>query len=202
MTQTGLASPAQLRASFARWALLTVPAIVVMGSLMGSLSGSGTSPWYMALEKPAFQPPGWAFGFAWTILYALMGIALAMILNARGAPGRSLAIGVFLAQLILNYSWSPIFFGAHQVTLGLYVIVLMFIGALASAWLFSRIRPLAGLLLLPYLAWLCFAAALNYETDRLNPDAETMIPPSGSVSVGIGPARQLPSGPQDEPQRK
>lgn len=179
-----IASPGQLRMSFIRWALVTVPLIVVLGSLMGSISGSGNgNGWYDLLQKPSFQPPGWAFGAAWTALYAMMGIALAMILNARGAPGRGLAITVFLLHLIVNFSWSPIFFGAHQVTLGFYVILVMFAGALASTLLFWRIRPVAGMLLVPYLAWLCFAAALNYETDRLNPDAETLAAPAASTNI-------------------
>ena len=179
-----IASPGQLRMSFLRWALVTVPLIVVLGSIMGSVSGGGgDSAWYRMLEKPGFQPPGWLFGVAWAIFYTMMGLALAMILNARGAPGRGLAIGVFLAHLAVNYSWSPVFFGAHQVTAAFYLLLAILGLAIASTALFWRIRRTAGLLLLPYLGWLAFASVLNYETDRLNPDAETLVAPAASTNI-------------------
>lgn len=179
-----LASQGQLRMSLVRWALVTVPLIVVIGSLMGTLSNSGNdNGWYAMLAKPSFQPPGWLFGVAWAIFYSMMGLALAIILNARGAPGRGLAIGVFLVHLVLNFSWSPTFFGAHQVTLGFYLLLAILAGAVLSTVLFWRIRKSAGLLMLPYLGWLCFASVLNYETDRLNPDAETLVPPAASTNI-------------------
>jgi tryptophan-rich sensory protein len=179
-----LASPGQLRWSFIRWALVTVPTIVVLGSFMGAVSNSGNdNGWYMLLVKPAFQPPGWLFGVAWACLYTMMGIALAMILNARGASGRGVAITVFLVHLFANFGWSPLFFGAHQVTAGFYLLLTILALALLSTWLFWKIRRGAGLLLLPYLGWLVFASALNFETDRLNPDAETLVPPAATTNI-------------------
>lgn len=179
-----IASPGQLRMSFLRWALVTVPLIVVLGSFMGIVSNSGNANgWYQQLSQPSFQPPGWAFGVAWTILYTMMGLALAMILNARGAAGRGAAITIFTLHLILNYAWSPLFFGAHQVTAAFYLLLTILAGALVSTALFWRIRRTAGLLMLPYLAWLCFASALNFETDRLNPDAEILVPPAASTNI-------------------
>jgi translocator protein len=179
-----IASPGQLRMSFLRWALVTVPLIVVIGSLMGAMSSSGNdNGWYAMLAKPSFQPPGWLFGVAWAIFYTMMAIALAMILNARGAKGRGLAIGVFIGHLLLNFSWSPLFFGAHQVTAAFYLLLAILAGATLSAVLFWRIRPIAGLLLLPYLVWLCFASALNFATDQLNPDAEALVPPAASTNI-------------------
>src|SRR5215213_2125258 len=98
---TGIASRAQLRMSFLRYALVTVPAILLLGTVSGRASGAGAgNAWFEALIKPDFMPPGWLFGAAWTILYILLGLALAMILHARGARGRGLAIGLFLAQLL------------------------------------------------------------------------------------------------------
>jgi benzodiazapine receptor len=181
---TALASRSQLRMSFLRWALVTVPAVLLLGTLSGVAAGSGYgNPWFDALAKPSFMPPGWAFPVAWTLLYVMMGLALALILHARGARGRPLALGLFFVQLALNYSWSPVFFAFHKVGLGLAIIAAMLVAAAATAWLFYRIRRTAGLLLLPYLAWLCLAAALNYEIGRLNPDAETLVP--GTVSTDI-----------------
>ena len=155
-------------------ALVTVPAIVIVGSLMGYLSNSGfDNRWYAELTKPAFQPPSWAFGVTWTILYALMGLALAMILNEPSSQRRSNALWLFGGQLALNFSWSPIFFGMRMIDVALVVILVMLFMATAAANLFRRIRKLAGWLLLPYLAWLCLATALNYETGRLNPGADS-----------------------------
>lgn len=171
--------------SYARWAMVTVPAVLLLGTLSGRLSNSGYgNVWFEVLEQPSFMPPGWAFGAAWTVLYILIGLALAMILNARGARLRGLAIGLFLLQFALNLSWSPIFFAAHQVSLAFWVIVAMFAAALATTLVFARIREVAAWLMAPYLAWLVFAAALNYGFDRLNPDAETLVPGRASAQIG------------------
>ena len=115
-----LASPSQLRMSLLRWALFVVPTIMLLGFLSGTVSGSGEqNSWFAELVKPEAQPPGWAFGVVWPILYLLMGIAFSMILNARGARLRGISIALFLVQLALNLYWSPLFFGQHQVTAAL-----------------------------------------------------------------------------------
>jgi benzodiazapine receptor len=164
-------------------ALVTVPVIVIVGSLMGAISNSGfDNGWYAVLEKPLFQPPGWVFGAVWAALYTMMGIALATILNEPPSKERSTALTLFFVQLALNLSWSPTFFGAQMIDLALVIIVLMLLTALATANLFRRIRSVAGWLMLPYLAWLCLATALNYETGRLNPGADAM-------SLGISAGR-------------
>lgn len=154
-------------------ALITVPAIVLVGLLMGIVSNSGfDNDWYAGLRKPAFQPPGWAFGLIWTTLYTMLGIALAAILNEPESTQRKLALSLFAAQLTLNFAWSPVFFGVRMIDLALVLIIAMLVLAVATANLFRRIRPVAGWLMLPYLAWLCLATALNYETGRLNPGAD------------------------------
>jgi len=159
-----------------KFALITVPAIVLLGSASGWLSNSGFgNPWFDALQKPFFMPAGWVFGAAWTALYTLMGFALALILAEPPSDRRRNALILFFAQLALNYSWSPIFFGAHDIRLAMIVIVLMLAGAAAAAGQFFRIRPLAGWLMTPYLAWLCFAAALTTAIDSLNPGAGTPL---------------------------
>jgi tryptophan-rich sensory protein len=183
---TAIASRAQLRMSYLRYALVTVPGILLLGTVSARLSGSGYgNPWFDALAKPAFMPPGWVFPVAWTILYIGLGLALALILHARGAGGRGPALLLFFLQLALNLAWSPLFFAAHQVGLALWVIVAMFFLAAAAAYLFRRIRPAAAILLLPYLAWLLFAAALNYEIGRLNPGAETLAPAGSSADIPL-----------------
>lgn len=179
-----LASRGQLRASLLRWSLVIVPLVLLLGIGSGMLAGSGDdNRWYAALVKPGFTPPGWVFPVAWTLLYILIGIALAMIVDARSAPRRGLAIALFVVQFLFNLAWSPIFFAAHQVGTALVVIVLILAFALATAWLFFRIRRLAGWLMLPYLLWLCFACALNHRIDALNPDAETLVPASRKTQI-------------------
>jgi tryptophan-rich sensory protein len=172
--------------SFLRYALFVVPAILLLGTLSGRVSNSGYSnDWFAALAKPAIMPPGWVFPVAWAILYILLGLALAMVLHARGARGRPSAIAFFLVQLALNYSWSPIFFAAHKVGAAFVVILAMITLTIVTALLFARIRPLAALLLLPYLAWLLFAAALNWQVAALNPAADTLVPGQSSADIPL-----------------
>lgn len=159
-----------------RYGLITVPAIVLAGSAIGMLSGSsGGNSWYASLQKPVFQPPPIAFPVAWTILYALMGVALAMILVEPPSPRRRNALILFFAQLALNFAWSPIFFGAHDIGLARIDIFLMTALAAAAAGQFLRLNRVAGLLLIPYLAWLIFAATLNTAIQTLNPGAGTSL---------------------------
>lgn len=161
---TQIASRSQLRVSFLRIALITVPATVLLGTLSGILSNSGYgNAWFRSLDLPSFMPPSWAFPVAWTILYIMLGLSLAMLIHARGARRRGLALALFIAQLAVNYAWSPVFFGMQQVTLGLILIAVMIVLTAALIALSWRIRTAAALLLLPYLAWLCFAFALNYS---------------------------------------
>ena len=184
---SGLATTGQLRMSYLRWALVTVPVIVLLGSASGILSNSGYSNrWFTALDLPPAMPRGWVFGAVWTTLYVLMGLAVAMVINARGAPGRGAALALFASQLALNLAWSPVFFGARQVTVGAWMIVLMFVLAVATTFAFARVRRVAAWLLVPYLAWLCIAATLAFQVDARNPDAETLVPPAASTQIGIG----------------
>lgn len=161
-----------LKRSFLRWAMITVPAILILGIMSGRLANSGYgNPWFDALAKPEFMPPGWAFPIAWTTLYILMGLALALILQAPRSAGRSTAITLFVIQLALNLSWSPVFFALHRIMLAFAIIVALLLAASAATVLFWRIRRGAGLLMLPYLAWLIFAATLTWRIHELNPTA-------------------------------
>ena len=156
-------------------ALWTVPLLVVLGSLSGLLSNSGYSnAWFAALDKPWFMPPGWAFGVVWTTLYTILGLALATALDQPRSKARSAALTLFGVQMALNFAWSPIFFGGAMIEVGLVTIAVMGLFATLTALRFYAIRPLAGGLMLPYLAWLCLAAALNFEIGRLNPGADAL----------------------------
>ncbi len=181
-----LASPGQLRMSFLRVALVTVPLILFLGILSGALAGSGSSnSWFATLAKPSAMPPGWVFPVAWTLLYILVGFALAMIVYAKGASGRGIAIGLFAVQFALNLAWSPTFFAAHQIGAAFAIILLMIVATLATTLAFARIRSRAALLMLPYLAWLCFAAWLNHSIEILNPGPGALAPTGTSTQVQL-----------------
>jgi tryptophan-rich sensory protein len=172
--------------SFLRIALITVPLLVLLGTLSGRLANSGYSNfWFAALEKPSFMPPGWLFGVAWTLLYILLGIVLAMILHARGAHGRRLVLALFLVQLACNFAWSPLFFALHQTEAALALILVMIGLTVVAAVLAWWIRRAASLLMLPYLAWLCFAALLTIEVIRLNPNADELVSRPASADIPI-----------------
>jgi tryptophan-rich sensory protein len=167
-----------------RFALFTVPLILLLGIVSGRVANSGyENPWFAALVKPDIMPPGWLFGVAWTILYILLGLSIAIVLNARGARGRGLAVGLFVAQMLLNFAWSPVFFGMHQVRTALFIIIAMLVLSIIVAVLFLRIRPVAAYLMIPYIAWLSFATVLNYQIIQLNPDAETLVPGQGGADI-------------------
>jgi tryptophan-rich sensory protein len=165
--------------SFLRWAVVTVPLILLLGFVSGrSVPVGSENGWYMALAKPALNPPGWVFPVVWTTLYVMIGVALAMILNARGARQRPLAVGLFAAQFVLNLLWTPTFFGAHKIGAAVIVIVAMLILSIAATIVFARIRPAAAWLMVPYMVWISFAGVLAFSIGQLNPDAETLAPAS------------------------
>jgi benzodiazapine receptor len=175
-----LASPAQLRASFVRWALFLVPAVLLLGFLSGRFGGQAQDPWFLALEKPAILPPPAIFGVVWPILYVLMGFAAAMICAAWGPRYRLPAILAFVLQLLVNLAWTPMFFGEHEMTFALYIIIALDVAVAVTIVLFWKVRSAAAWLLLPYLAWTLFATVLNYELLRLNPEADGV---EGSYAV-------------------
>jgi len=179
-----IASRSQLHLALFRRAVVTVPLALLLGVASGRLAGSGyDNSWFAVLHKPAAMPPGWAFGLIWIFLYILQGMALAVVLNARGNRLRGLAVILFVLQFALNLAWSPLFFAMHQVLMAYWLILGLFVAALATTVIFGQIRPVAAWLLVPYLAWLCFAVALNRDIARMNPDAERLVP--GSLNTQI-----------------
>lgn len=179
-----LASPGQLRAALLRWTLLFSPLFLLLGFLSGALSGSGAgNPWFADLAKPSLYPPPATFGIVWSVLYLLMGLALAMVVTARGAAGRRIAVAVFAVQFLLNLAWSPLFFAMHQISLALYLLIVLDVAVIATVVLFYRLRPLAAVLLLPYLAWCLFAAVLNWQFLAANPGADGTDGGEAAVTV-------------------
>lgn len=172
-----IASKGQLRLAYLRWAMVTVPFILLLGFASGRLAPSGDeNPWFVQLVKPEIMPPGWAFPVAWSILYVLLGLALAMVINARGSSVRVPALIVFAIQMAINLAWTPVFFGMHQVVTALIMIGALLALVVLTILLFWRVRKGAALLLVPYLAWLGFAFILLYQIHVLNPDAGSIVP--------------------------
>ncbi len=125
--------------------------------------------WYNSLNKPSFTPPSWVFGPAWIILYILIGFSGYLVFR-KGLKknGASEALKFFSLQLVLNIMWSPIFFGAHQILLAFVDIVFLWYLIFKTIKLFSKIDRVAGYLLYPYLAWVSFAAFLNFSVLIMN----------------------------------
>ena len=139
-------------------------------SLSAGWVGSRFVPgeWYAGLDKPSWNPPSSVFAPVWSTLYVLMGIAAWLVWRKAGFAGARVALGLFALQLVLNGLWSYLFFGAHQPGVALVEIVVLWLAILATTAGFWRVSVPAGMLLLPYLAWVGFAAALNFQLWRLN----------------------------------
>lgn len=144
--------------------LALVAAVAVAGS---AVTAPNIPTWYATLAKPAFTPPNWLFGPAWTALYGLMAVA---VWRARAAAGaaRARVTALFVTQLALNAVWSPVFFGLHAPAAALAIIIALLVAVAATLVAFCRVERTAGLLLAPYLAWIGFAAALNAAIVALN----------------------------------
>lgn len=165
------------RGSAFRAAIILIPLLELLGGLMARVSGSTeTNRWFLGLTLPLYQPPGPVFGIVWSILYALIALAAALVWAHKAAPGRGLALGLFGAQLLVNLAWSPLFFRFHQILPSLALIGVIFALALATTLAFGRISRAAAWLMVPYLAWLGVAASLNFRIWQLNPGASAALP--------------------------
>jgi tryptophan-rich sensory protein len=156
-----------------RWALVLVPAVLLLGMLSAQFGGSGAgNPWFASLTKPPLYPAPAVVPIVWIALYILMGLALAVIASARGAARRVTAVAVFGLQLVLNLAWSPLFFAGHQIVAVLVLLAVLDGAVIATIVLFRMVRPVAALLLLPYLAWILFATLLTWQLHAANPSAD------------------------------
>lgn len=140
--------------------------ITFIAAVIGSQAGPGS--WYAALNKPSWNPPNWVFGPVWTYLYVTMALAAWRVWRRGGWTNRRTSLLMYLLQLILNAFWSPIFFGLQQPGLAFVEILLLWAAIVGTLVLFLRVDRLSGILLVPYLAWVSFAAFLNFTLWRLN----------------------------------
>jgi tryptophan-rich sensory protein len=152
---------------------LALAAFLVICLAAGGLGGWATAgavvDWYPTLNKPSWNPPAWIFGPVWTLLYVLMAIA-AWLVWRKGTTGANVswALRLFFVQLGLNTAWSFIFFGAHSPGLAFAEIIVLLAAILLATREFFRHSSAAGLLMLPYVAWVSFATILNFTIWRLN----------------------------------
>lgn len=138
--------------------LLVVAATATLGSVF---TASSVDTWYYGLRKPGFTPPNWLFGPVWTIMYILIAVSGWLVWKKRGYSGARRAMAFYIAQLALNASWSIYFFGLRSAFLGLVVIVLLIAAIAATIREFRYHERTAAWLMVPYLCWVCYAAALN-----------------------------------------
>jgi tryptophan-rich sensory protein len=140
---------------------------LAVGASASVFTEPNITSWYAGLTHPSFAPPNWVFAPVWTTLYVLMAVAAWRVWRITGT--RSLEIGAYAVQLIFNFAWSAIFFAAHRIGLAFIEICVLLVLILVTTILFWRRDQVAGLLLLPYLAWTGFAAVLNDAFWALNP---------------------------------
>ncbi len=138
--------------------------------LIGSLFTRAAIPtWYAAAQRPSFAPPNWVFAPVWTILYLLMGIVLYRLWSREdGGRERMAALAWFFIQLTLNAVWSPVFFGLKAPWAAFAIILLMLGAILGTIRALHRLDPTSAWMLMPYLLWVTFASAVNFEFARLN----------------------------------
>ena len=139
-----------------------------VGALSGWLTREGTQIYAQTIVKPPLSPPGWVFPVVWAILYALMGIGAARVYQAPVSKARSLGLNLFIAQLVVNFFWSPIFFNLQAFGLAFFWLLLLWGLVLWMILAFRKVEPLAAKLQIPYLLWLTFAAYLNLGVWYLN----------------------------------
>ncbi len=139
-----------------------------VGGFFSPARSAAAAAWYAALHKPLWVAPMSWFGPVWTALYALMGTAAWLVSRERYHRKRTPALAAYCIQLLLNALWAPLFFGARNIGAGLFVVVALWLAIVWTIREFFPVRPLAAWLLLPYLAWVSFAMALNFSLWRLN----------------------------------
>jgi benzodiazapine receptor len=146
---------------------LTYLAACLAAGATGALFQPGD--WYRSLKKPSWTPPDWLFPVAWTTLYLCMSVSAARVAGLAGTdPATGPALALWALQIALNTLWTPVFFGLRRMGAGLVVLVLLWLAVAATLVAFWRVDLVAGLLFLPYLAWVSVAGALNFTVWRLN----------------------------------
>lgn len=148
--------------------VLAVLLCEVVGSAPALFTAEDVATWYPTLVRPWFTPPNWLFAPVWTVLFALLGVALYLVWREGASPERRVALTLFAAQFALNVTWTVAFFGARSPTAGLVVIVALWVAVLATVFAFGQVNRPAAALVVPYLLWVSFAGLLNLAIWQLN----------------------------------
>jgi len=144
-------------------------ALCLFAGYVGSLlTNQSVKSWYLTLQKPAGTPPDWVFPVVWTTLYIVMAVAAWLVWVEAGWYSAKQPLILFLAQLAMNVAWSAIFFNSRQPGFAFGWIVLLWLAILTTMIVFYAIKPLAGILLVPYIAWVTYASFLNFGIWRMN----------------------------------
>jgi len=138
-------------------------------SAVGARASIEAKAFYAQLMQPEWAPPPWLFGPVWTALYAMMAVAAWLVWRSGGLRANRIALGLFIVQLVLNALWSWLFFAWNLGAWAFAEVLLLWLFIAATLGAFWRVRPLAGMVLVPYLLWVSFAAALTYAVWQLNP---------------------------------
>ena len=141
---------------------------LIIGSLSGLANAGSLNDWYVQLNKPSFNPPGYLFGPVWTVLYLLMGISLYLIWKSPKGNPRTNALIIFGLQMLLNFAWSFIFFYFKQTGWALVDIIILWLNIIIMIFVFYKINKTAALIQIPYLLWVSFASVLNAAIWILN----------------------------------
>ncbi|HAW94601.1 MAG: sensory protein [Rheinheimera sp.] len=147
--------------------LLAILALTYLAAGIGALGSINAATFYRELQLPGFAPPAWLFGPVWTALYTLMAIAAWLVW--RSSPHSKAVLWLYFIQLVVNALWSWLFFAWYLGALAFANILVLLALIIATALCFWRYNKLAGLLLVPYLLWVSFAAVLNFSIWQLNP---------------------------------
>ena len=150
------------------WLLTWLALCFAVAGVSGSWTASEIPGWYRTLTRPSISPPSWLFGPVWTLLYAMMAIAAWQVSQTAPSTLRTWAIGLFLTQLALNFAWSFLFFRCHAIGAALAEVIVLWLAIGATTLVFGRVMPSAAGLMVPYWAWVTFAAVLNAAFWRLN----------------------------------
>lgn len=141
---------------------------VVLVSVVGGLASASSAEQYRQLDQPAFAPPSWVLGPVWTALYALMAISAWLVWRSGPWPQTRPALLLYAVQLVLNAAWTPLFFGLGWRGIAFFELSLLLLVLMVTVVAFWRRNAVAGILLLPYLAWSAFALCLNFAVWQLN----------------------------------
>lgn len=138
-----------------------VAAVVLVQLIGGWVTAGSVRTWYPGVPKPGWTPPAWVFGPVWTVLYLMMAVAASLVWLARGRSAVCCPLTAFAVQLAANLAWSVCFFGLRSPLLGFIDICLLWVAVGVTVFQFFLVSRLAGWLMVPYWAWVTFAAVLN-----------------------------------------